>query len=116
MVALPSAVIFVNADLTDQVRNHLVKQLHIDEIIDGYTFDQRLVVNPQYVQDLKLLNLRLMVVRPFTELDNRSAADVVIFVKEGMASVLKNNFGPPGLTFKVLSLYWGQLCIFKTQF
>jgi hypothetical protein len=114
MVAVPAAIIFVNMDLVDQVRQHIVTQLHISEAIDGYTFDQRLIDDPQYICRIKGLNQRILVERPYTELQNRSEADVVIFVKNGLASILQNNFGPPRQTFPVVNLYWGQLGIFKT--
>jgi len=113
---VPSAIIFVNKDLVDQVKNHLIKQLHIDEVIDGYVFDDRLLSNPNYITNIKQNKLRILVERSFLELENRTNADVVIFIKSGLASILKNNFGPPGNTYPVVNLYWGQLCIFTTAF
>jgi hypothetical protein len=53
-----------------------------------------------------------MIIRDFREEMNREIADVVIFVKEALASIEKNNFGPPGQTYQVLNLYWGQLCVY----
>lgn len=116
MVAVPAAIVFVNNDLVDQVRDHLKVQLHINEIIDGYVFDDRLAADSEYICKVKQLNLRIMVIRPFTELESRENADVAIFIKNGMAAILKNNFGPPGATYKVVDLHWGQLCIFNTSF
>lgn len=112
MVAKPAAVIFVNNDLTSSVRNMLVKQLHIDEVVDGYVFDARISANSEYVSNIKQLDIRIMVERPFTELENRTEADVAIFVSHGLAAVLKNNFGPPQQTHSVVDLYWGKLGIF----
>lgn len=112
MVVVPSAIIFVNKDLVDQVRQHLIKQLHITEAIDGYVFDQRLVDNPNYIDDVKALNQRILVERPFTELENRAEADIAIFIKNAIAAVLKNNFGPPRQSFQIINLHWGQLGIF----
>jgi len=114
MVLRPAGIIFVNDDLTTSVQNALVKQLHISEVIDGYTFDARIAASSDYIDNIKLLDMRIMVVRSFEELDNRSLADVVIFVTNGLASVLQNNFGPPGITFAVLRLTWGQLNVFNT--
>lgn len=113
MVAVPSAIILVNNDLVDQVRSHLVTQLHITEVIDGYVFDDRIAANSSYPDTIRADGYRLMVVRSFAELESRELADVAIFIKNGLASVLKNNFGPPGATFEVLNLHWGQLCIFQ---
>ena len=112
MVAVPAAVIFVNNDLLDQPRDWIVNQLHISEYMDGNTFDQRVAANPEYVDEIKQLDQRLLVIRDMRDHTNRSLADVVIFVKAGMASVLQNKFGPPGQTYKVFNLYWGQLCIY----
>ncbi len=112
MVAVPPAIIFVNRDLVDQVRSWIVKQLHINEAIDGSTFDARIAADPSYPDKVHQLNLRILVERPFTEWQNRELADVAIFVKNGLASVEKNNFGPPGATFPVINIHWGQLGVF----
>jgi hypothetical protein len=112
MNQVPSAIIFVNNDLTDNTRNALVSQLFIDEVISGDVFDARVAADGYdgyYVRSIKSNNLRLMVVRSFREQTNRELADVVIFVKAALASVLKNNYGPPGTTHSVVSLYWGAL-------
>jgi len=110
---LPSAVVFVNDDLVQQTINHLIIQLHLHEVIDGDVFDARIAANPNYVQDVVKANgLRIMVKRPFTELENRTEADVAIFIKHAMASVLKNNFGPPGQTVALLNIYWQRICVF----
>lgn len=114
MVLRPSGtVIFVNNDLTDNVRNFLIKQLHITEAIDGYVFDDRIAYDPDYINKLYQFNYRLMVVRPYTELENRDLADVAIFVSHGLAAVLKNKYGPHGLTFPVVDLTWTKLCVFQ---
>jgi|SRR3990172_2242913 len=112
MVAVPSAVIFVNNDLVDSVRDMLVRQLHINEAITGAEFDSRLASNPNYIKILKQLNMRLLVERSYLELQNRELADVVMFVKLGEAAILKNRFGPPVETFPVINLTWGKLNIF----
>ena len=114
MVLRPAGVVFVNNDLTTSVQDALVKQLHITEVIDGYVFDERIVNNSAYVDIVKQLDQRILVVRSFEELTNRTLADVVIFVSAGLASVLNNKFGPPGETSAVCRLTWGKLCIFTT--
>ncbi len=112
MVAKPAAVVFVNNDLTTTVQSMLVTQLHITEVIDGYAFDNRISADPNYVDVVKQLNLRILVIRPFTELGNRTEADVAIFVSHGLAAVLINKFGPPGQTHPIVNLTWGKLAIF----
>jgi hypothetical protein len=112
MVARPAAVVFVNNDLTDNVQSMLVKQLHINEVVDGDTFDSRIVADPDYVSHMKQLDYRVLVKRSMEELDNRAEPDVVIFFKNGLVSILENNFGPPGGTFPVVRLTWGKLGVF----
>jgi hypothetical protein len=114
MVLRPAGIVFVNNDLTPSVQAALVRQLHISEVIDGYIFDDRITANPGYVDIVKQLNMRILVVRSFEELENRTLADVVIFVTHGLASVLENKFGPPGVTSAVCRLTWGKLCVFQT--
>ena len=112
--AVPPAIIFVNNDLVPQIRNWLVKQLHIDEYMSGAVFDARVdgYGDGYYVASVYSQNKRIMVIRDFRETTNRSLADVVIFVKEGLASIQKNKFGPPEQTHQVQNLYWGQLGVY----
>lgn len=112
MAIRPGAIVFVNNDLTPNVRAALVRQLHINEVLDGYGFDQRVTANSNYPEEIRSNNLRLMVIRSFEELENRALADVAIFVSHGLAAVLKNNFGPPGITTAVQRITWGKLCVF----
>lgn len=112
MIVLPSAIVFVNADLTQNVLTKLSTQLFITDIMDGYTFDGYVADDTSYVATLKANNKRALVIRPITQLTNRNLADVVIFIKMGLASIEQNKFGPPGQTYKVLELYWGKLGIF----
>lgn len=113
MAIRPAAIVFVNNDLTDNVSNMLVRQLHIDEVIDGSTFDARVAADPNYPRTIKANDDRLMVVRSFRELENRTLADVVIFVAHGLAAVEENKFGPKAQTYPVVDLTWGKLCIFS---
>ncbi len=113
MVIRPAAIIFVNNDLTNSVRDMLVRQLHIDEVIDGYVFDNRVANDSNYPNTIKANDLRLMVVRSFLEPENRALADVVIFVNRGLAAILENNFGPKAQTHTVVNITWGKLCIFS---
>ncbi len=116
MSALPSAIVFVNNDLVDSVRDMLVTQLHIDQTYTGEQFDAIIANDPNYPQTVKQLRQRVMVIRSFEELENRDIPDVVLFVKAGLASVEKNNFGPPGLTLQVINISWGALGKFGLPF
>jgi hypothetical protein len=108
----PGAVILVNDSVSPIMQQQLMLQLQISEFIDGYTFDQRVLQDPNYPFNVRALNLRVMVSRNFQDLTNRGLFDVAIFVKNALASIEKNNFGPIGQTFPVKNLYWGQLGIF----
>jgi hypothetical protein len=88
---MPAAVIFVNDDLSSNVQNMLVRQLHITEIIDGYTFDTRVSINSNYVSQAKSAQQRVMVVRDLAGPDNRNLVDLVLFVKAGLITVIQNN-------------------------
>lgn len=110
---LPSAIIFCNNDLTDNVKNKIIKQLFITDVLDGYVFDGYQAADPTFADTVKKQDRRMLVIRSFQETANRELADVVIFVKAGLAAILKNNWGPPGVTYPVINLYWGKLCIFE---
>lgn len=87
----PAAIIFVNNDLTDNIKQMLIRQLNISETIDGYTFDTRVAVNSNYPTQAKSAQQRIMVVRDLTGPDNRNLVDLVLFVKAGLATVIQNN-------------------------
>lgn len=116
---MPGAIIFVNDTInsstlgllqTDTSQNQsiestLAKQLEINESISLTEFNARVAADPNYPNVVHLLRLRLLVVLPdFRDYTNRNLADIVIFAKAGLASVEKNNFGPPGLTLPVMRL------------
>lgn len=111
-MAIPAAIVFVNDDLTANIRTNLEKQLYITDTMDGYTYDGYVTAFPEWPDVARLQNKRVMVVRPFTELQNRNDADVVIFVTHGDAAIEQNKFGPPGATYRVAELHWGKLLIF----
>lgn len=113
--SIPGAIITVNNDLSDVVRNQLVIQLQITQYMSGEQFDTNLLNDPNYVINIRNMRIRIMVIRNFQDVNNRTVSDVVIFVKNGLASIEKNCFGPPGKTFSVKNLYWAQLNIFDTD-
>jgi hypothetical protein len=112
----PPAIIFVNNDLTANVQAALVRQLMINDgynVMDGYEFDRRVTADPNYVQIIHGSGMRVLVIRSFRDYTNRTLADLVIFVKFGMATVLKNNFGPPNIILPVDQLYFSELKRYK---
>lgn len=114
---LPSALIMINNDLTDQVLEFISRQLFLTDILDGYTFSQTLNAPDGYdfLPRIKRQNRRLAVIQSHQETENRNLFDLVLFVKNGLASVECNKFGPPGLTLPVTKLYWGILGIYNTN-
>jgi hypothetical protein len=114
MTARPAALILVNSGLASTVQEMLAKQLFIDNTLDGYDFDQLVLENPDYATQIKRENLRIMVMRDLSELDNRSLFDVVIYFRNGLVSVLDDKAGPPGETFPVVGLTWEKLGISNT--
>ncbi len=108
MTTLPPAIIFVNSDLNASLQSKIQSQLQIHETISGQEFDNRIIVDPNYKTNVELNGLRVLVIRDsFHDLTNRTLADVVIFVKNGLAYIEKNNFGPPGQSYSVdkLNIY-----------
>lgn len=109
MSSLPGAIIFVNNDLNDVLKNKISSQLFVNEIVLGQLFDARVTADGYYADNVRNIGLRLLVIRDLSDTTNRILADVVIFVKSGLASVLKNNFGEPGQTYTVDGLYIHEL-------
>lgn len=99
---LPPAIIFVNADIDGYMTNTLVSQLYIDGYMSKSEFDDRILALPSYPDFIHGNGYRIMVILPdFRDYTNRELADVVIFVKGGLASIEKNKYGPPKLTLPV---------------
>lgn len=99
----PGAIIFCNANISEQVLNVLKQQLHIHQTLDfnsysdGYeTLDYLSTSTNERV---------LVLIEDFTNLTLREKADVVIYIKMGLCYILKNNFGPTGLTLDLNKLY-----------
>lgn len=80
-------------------------QLQINETIDLSEFNARVKADPNYPRVVHLNRLRILVIlTDFQDTTNRHLADVVVFVKQGIASVEKCKFGPPGFSVDVQRL------------
>lgn len=106
---MTAAIIFVNLDTSDSVKSTLSIQLNASESMSGAEFDARFAADPNYPTIVHNNDLRILVFRSFSDLTNRSVADVAIFIKAGLASVEANKFGPPGLTLPVARLTLHEL-------
>ncbi|CAM6006088.1 unnamed protein product [Sphagnum balticum] len=80
-------------------------QLDITETITFAEFNARVAVDPNYPTNVHLNGLRILVILPdFQDTTNRNLADIVMFVKQGIASVESCRFGPPGFSIDVQRL------------
>lgn len=104
---LPPAIIFVNSDSSTNVQQYMSNQLYVSEIITGAEFDKRVELDPNYPLDIHLKNIRIIVVRPFNDYNNRNLCDVAIFINRGLAVIEFNKYGPPNRTYRIetLSIY-----------
>lgn len=115
----PAAIIFVNDSITTATLGQLTTvdtpnpstvqgidiQLEITETMNFAEFNARVTADPNYPTNVHLNGLRILVILPnFHDTTNRNLADIVLFVKQGIASVEKNKFGPPGLSLPVQRL------------
>lgn len=103
---IPGAVIFVNNDIDGYITQKLETQLFISETMTGDEFDARVAADPNYPNIIRLMSRRILVIRDdFRDYSNRDAADIALFISHGLASVLQNNYGPPGLTLSLEQIY-----------
>jgi hypothetical protein len=101
-MSIPPAIIFINAEINDITQATLVGQLYIDEVMTGAEFDERVLNTPLYSTIVHLQGLRILVIRAdYGDHTNRTLADVALFISGGMATVEKNNYGPPGLSLPI---------------
>lgn len=125
----PAAIIFINDSITTATLNTLATdtgiqpnglvpntpepstvqgidvQLDITETMTFAEFNARVAADPNYPTNIHLNGLRILVILPdFQDTTNRHLADIVMFVKQGIASVEKCKFGPPGFSIDVQRL------------
>lgn len=107
----PTGIIFINIETHPNVVDFIVKQLNIDEYIDGYEFDNRMANNSSYPEEVHGAEKRILVIKDYSDLNNREYADIVLFIKNGLASVEYSKFGPAGLSLKITQLYLQKLFV-----
>lgn len=108
----PTAIIVANNDLTDNVKNMLVKQLAIDEVYDGYSFDSLTDGYVNFLENTRKSNKRILIIRSYQDNFNKDLIDISIFIKLGLAHVLTNKIGPHGITYRIVNLTWDKLSIY----
>lgn len=104
----PGGIVFVNEDVSPQVVEVLKRQLYITEQIDYNTLQDRFNEDGYYIYKVRENLDRILVLINYTETP-RDSADVVIYIRLGLAYIEKNNFGPPGLAMQVDRLYINSL-------
>jgi hypothetical protein len=122
MSSLPSAIIFINGDITYPAEpppyppssdvfigsipnnprsyitspselNTLQNQLFIDDTMTKYEFDRRMWEDPNYATVVHLQGMRILVILPtFQDYLYRDLADITLFLHQGLADVLTNRF------------------------
>lgn len=110
-----SGIIFVNNDLSGNVQEKLINQLFIDILLTGDEFDARIdgYIDGYFLESIKTNNQRVMVIRSYLKDDvpnnipHRELADIILFVKAGLANVVTKEGHKPSL--QVTNLYWGAL-------
>lgn len=112
-----SGIIFINKDLTDQVKSVIQTQLYIsttmtfnefDALIDGYIADG--YTDAYYGEQVHLLKQRVLVIlSDMTDITRRELADIVCVFKNGLIYIKQSKYGQPGTTFRVSNLTMSQL-------
>lgn len=95
MAKLPTGLFLVNSDNHPNIMDTLNRQLFIDSSIDGYTFIDLYIDNdPDFL--LKERNSkRILVIADLSTYNTyKPYFDVVMFIKNGLVNIEKNNFGP----------------------
>lgn len=108
----PSAIIYINNDLSQNVISILQTQLYIDSgnIMSGAAFDAILSSNPNYPNQIHGSGQRILVLRNLLiDFTNRNVADIVLKFRNGLLIVETNKVGPPGITFSIDRVLLGQL-------
>jgi hypothetical protein len=124
MSSLPSAIFFINGDISYPPQpppnppdldvfigsqpnlpqsdasvselTNLQIQLFINDTMTKAEFDARVAGDPNYPTIVHLQNLRILVILPtFRDYFNRKFADVVMFLSHGLASVERNRLAWP---------------------
>jgi len=105
----PEGIIFVNSNISSQVLETIQRQLFITETLDFNSFNEYINDGYSGIDGYNSGGRLLVLLNDFQITENRDKADVVLYVKLGLAYILKNNFGPTGLTVQVDRMYIHKL-------
>jgi hypothetical protein len=102
-------IIFSNTDLSANVQATVKRQLDLTEMISAAEFDARVAADPNYPNIVHLNRLRIWVLRDLSDQTNRNLADLVLFLKAGLASVLFHKSGMPTFAIPIDRMYLSAL-------
>jgi hypothetical protein len=105
----PPIIAFINTDLTTEVQSVFQRQFYLTAIMDGYTFDGYVATIPDFPAFVHQNMQRILVLRDLSDFTNRDLADIVLFAKTGLVSVLFNKYGPPNITLPIDRCYLTDL-------
>lgn len=106
----PGAIIFCNDSINDILKDKLKSQLQLNEIITFSEFVSRMTSDPNYGNIVRNSFLRILVLLTnFQDQNYREQADIVLYCKQGLASIELNNIGPYGLSIAYDNLYLHKL-------
>jgi hypothetical protein len=103
------AIIYINTDLVPQVLGVFTTQLFITQVLSAADFDANVAADPNYPLQSHLNGYRLLVLRDLSDMTNRQFADIVLFAKGGLVSVLNSHYGKPGITLAIDRIYLSAL-------
>lgn len=101
----PTAIIFINSNISTGVIEKLTKQLFIDQIITANEFDGYVALDGYYPDEQHGLDKRILVLRDLLDYTNRDMADIVLCYSKGMIYVEESKLGPRGKTLRLQDLY-----------
>jgi hypothetical protein len=110
---IPSAIIAINSNISNNTLNKIISQLNIDEILDLLSYKDNLLNDNEYHTKYLLSNKRLLVLYPIGTSENLLSLNfnVICKVKNGLISILEKV--EPRLTFKITNLSWDKLSIYN---
>lgn len=125
----PTAVIFINSNISQGVLSQIVQQFYITEVqsedeffnhLDGYAdgyedeydyLGDGYISDGYYVDRIHGLDQRILVLTDLRKQMSRDMADIVLCYRRGLVYVEKNKFGPLGKALPLQHAYLRSLII-----
>ena len=95
MAKFPTGLFLVNSDNHQNIIDVLNRQLFIDSSMDGYSFINLYIDTDPNILLKDKNSKRILVIADLSTYNTyKSYFDVVMFIKNGLVNIEKNNFGP----------------------